>query len=96
MNTSGIIIGLISFIIIGIFHPVVIWCEYYFTSKVWPIFLILGLLCCVASLMIENDICSGIVGVLGFCLLWSIHELKKQTERVKKGWFPENPKRKNS
>ena len=29
MNTSGIIIGLSSFVIIGIFHPIVIKCEYY-------------------------------------------------------------------
>lgn len=47
-----------------------------------------------ASVMIENDIFSGIAGVFGFCSLWSIHELKKQEERVSKGWFPRNPKRK--
>jgi hypothetical protein len=25
--------------------------------------------------------------------LWSIKELKEQRRRVKKGWFPQNPKR---
>ena len=93
MNTSGIIIGLSSFVIIGIFHPIVIKCEYYFSARVWPIFLVLGLICCALSLMIENDTLSGIMGVLGFCLLWSINELRKQQERVKKGRFPQNPKR---
>ncbi len=93
VNVSGIIIGLSSFVIIGIFHPIVIKCEYYFSAKVWPIFLVSGILCCALSLMIENDTLSGITGVLGFCLLWSIHELRKQEERVKKGWFPRNPKR---
>ena len=93
VNVSGIIIGLSSFVIIGIFHPIVIKCEYYFSAKVWPVFLVSGILCCSFSLMIENDTLSGITGVLGFCLLWSIHELRKQEERVKKGWFPRNPKR---
>ena len=96
MNTSGIVIGLSSFIIIGIFHPIVIKCEYYFSAKVWPVFLVLGIISCAISLMIEDDTLSGIAGVLGFCLLWSIHELKKQEERVAKGWFPRNPERDNT
>jgi hypothetical protein len=33
------------------------------------------------------------VGVFGFSSLWSIHEIIEQEERVKKGWFPANPKR---
>ena len=93
MNISGIIIGLSSFLIIGIFHPIVIKCEYYFSAKVWPVFLILGVICCILSLMIDDDMLSGITGVLGFCLLWSIHELKQQEQRVRKGWFPRNPER---
>lgn len=80
--------------IIGIFHPVVIKCEYYFTEKVWPVFLAVGLLFCGASLFVKNIIGSAALAVTGFTLLWSIGELKEQTERVKKGWFPANPKRK--
>ena len=30
----------------------------------------------------------------GCSCLWSIKELFEQRERVRKGWFPENPKRK--
>ncbi|MBQ3377752.1 MAG: DUF4491 family protein, partial [Synergistaceae bacterium] len=44
MNWSGIIIGVVSFIIIGAFHPVVIKGEYYFGYKIWPVFLVLGLI----------------------------------------------------
>ena len=36
----------------------------------------------------------GVVAVLGVTCLWSIKELFEQEERVKKGWFPANPKRK--
>ena len=39
LNWSGILIGLTSFIVIGVFHPVVIKCEYYFSDRVWPVFL---------------------------------------------------------
>jgi len=34
------------------------------------------------------------LAVLGFSLLWSIKELSEQKDRVEKGWFPKNPKRK--
>jgi hypothetical protein len=32
------------------------------------------------------------LGIFGYTALWSIHELKQQTKRVRKGWFPKNPK----
>lgn len=93
MKCSGAMIGGISFLIIGIFHPVVIKCEYNFTEKVWPVFLAVGLLFCVASLRVKNIIGSAALAVTGFTLLWSIGERKEQTQRVKRGWFPANPKR---
>lgn len=96
MYWSGIIIGVMAFLIIGVFHPIVIKCEYYFTWRIWPLFLIGGLLCCIFSLFISNVILSGSLAVLGFSMLWSIGELKEQEERVRKGWFPENPKRKKT
>ncbi|MBR1419204.1 MAG: DUF4491 family protein, partial [Synergistaceae bacterium] len=93
MNWAGVVIGAAAFIIIGAFHPVVIKGEYYFGHKIWPLFLIAGLICGALSLLIEEDIISGILGILACVLLWCIKELKEQTERVKKGWFPKNPKR---
>ncbi|MBQ8693698.1 MAG: DUF4491 family protein [Synergistaceae bacterium] len=93
MNWAGVVIGAAAFIIIGAFHPVVIKGEYYFGYKIWPLFLIAGLICGALSLLIEEDIISGILGILACVLLWCIKELKEQTERVKKGWFPKNPKR---
>lgn len=92
-NWSGIIIGAAAFLIIGIFHPVVIKCEYYFGERIWPVFLILGLLCGGASLLVEQHIISSLLGILSCVLLWCILELKEQTTRVEKGWFPKNPNR---
>ena len=91
---SGVIIGAVSFLIIGIFHPVVIKCEYYFSEKIWPVFLLSGIFFCILSLFVRQIILSAALAILGFSLLWSIKELKEQTRRVEKGWFPENPKRK--
>ena len=50
--------------------------------------------CIVGALFIENTILSAIVGVFGASALWGIGELFAQRRRVKKGWFPMNPKRK--
>ena len=91
---SGILIGAGAFLIIGLLHPVVIKGEYYFGTRIWPLFLLGGLFSLVFSLFISNIIISSIIGVLGFSLLWAIHELFEQKERVAKGWFPKNPKRK--
>lgn len=94
MNYNGILIGAIAFFTIGIFHPIVIKSEYYFSKKVWPVFLIVGIGFIIGSLIINSYILSIIIGVIGFSCIWSIHEIIEQEERVKKGWFPKNPKRK--
>jgi hypothetical protein len=92
MNFSGLIIGLIAFFCIGIFHPIVIKCQYYFTDKIWPVFLIGGIMFCIFSLFVDQYILSASFAVIGFSSLWSIGELKEQTRRVERGWFPKNPK----
>ena len=94
MNYYGILIGIGTFLIIGLLHPVVIKAEYYFSSRIWPLFLIGGILCIGFSLACAKVVSSALLAVLGFSLLWSIKELKEQKERVEKGWFPRNPKRK--
>lgn len=95
MNYTGIIIAIMAFSIIGLFHPIVIKTEYYTGTKLWWVFLILGIACIVAALLIYNVIASALMGIVGATLLWSILEIFEQKERVKKGWFPMNPKRKD-
>ena len=91
MNFIGIIVGLATFLIIGLFHPLVIKAEYYLGSKCWWMFLLAGILFGALSVMIDNLIASTILGVTSFSSFWSIHELMLQKERVRKGWFPEGP-----
>lgn len=94
MHFAGLLIGLFSFLIIGLFHPVVIKCEYYFSEKIWPVFLLSGLAALGGSLFVDSTFFSALLSILGFACLWSIGELKEQKERGRKGWFPANPVRK--
>ena len=93
MNYQGILIGGAAFIIIGIFHPVVVKAEYHLGTRIWPLFLVVGAVALVLSAFLENTLWSAILGVFGFSSLWSIREILEQAERVRKGWFPENPER---
>lgn len=92
-NLSGIIIGVATFLIIGLFHPIVIKTEYYWGVRPWWIFLVVGLLLLVASIWVQSVIYSSLLAVAGASSLWSIGELFEQRKRVEKGWFPRNPKR---
>ena len=92
MNFTGIIVGLGAFLIIGLLHPVVIKAEYHFGKRCWPAFALGGVICCIASIMMQSLIASILCGVFAFSLFCGIHELIEQEERVKKGWFPSKNK----
>jgi len=94
MNYTGIIIAVGTFLVIGLCHPLVIKTEYHFGTRPWWLFLLLGVASMAAALFVEDIIFSSILGVVGASLLWGIGELFEQKKRVKKGWFPMNPKRK--
>lgn len=95
IHFTGILLALATFFIIGLFHPIVIKTEYYFGTRWWWLFLLLGVLCIVLSLLQAELIISSMLGVLGASFLWSIGELFEQEKRVLRGWFPMNPKRKD-
>ncbi|MFR5730722.1 MAG: DUF4491 family protein [Clostridium sp.] len=54
MNFSGILIGVLTFFLIGLFHPIVIYAEYYFGSRCWPVFLLVGILCMILSVRMQK------------------------------------------
>lgn len=95
MNFTGLIIAVTTFLVIGLFHPIVIKSEYYFGTKCWWVFALAGAAFIAASLLAENGILSPVLGVIGCSCFWSILEIFEQRERVRKGWFPKNPKRKD-
>lgn len=90
----GLFIGICTFLIIGLFHPIVIKCEYYFSTRCWWWFLAIGIAGIALSVWINDIVWSSLLGVLAFSSFWSIGEIFEQRKRVKRGWFPRNPKRK--
>lgn len=50
-HLDGLIIGICTFLIIGFFHPVVVKAEYYWGTRCWWIFLILGVAGVLGSLL---------------------------------------------
>ena len=82
MYFTGLIIGVATFLIIGLFHPLVIKGEYYFGARIWWVFA-----------LIENVLWSTLLAVWGASSFWSIGELFEQKKRVEKGWFPKREKK---
>ena len=88
MHFKGIILGALSFLIIGVWHPIVIKGEYHLGRKVcMPAFAAIGVACVALSLRVKNTILNAAIA------LWGIKEVAEQEERVARGWFPANPKR---
>lgn len=93
IHFHGLLIGIATFLIIGLFHPIVVKSEYYWGTKCWWVFLLLGIAGIVAALFITDVLVSALCGVFAFSSFWSIKEIFEQEKRVLKGWFPKNPKR---
>ena len=93
LHLTGLIIGICTFLIIGLLHHVVVKCEDSFGTRCWGGFLLLGRGGTAASLWVANVLLSTLLGVFAFSSFWTIKEIFEQEERVKKGWFPKNPKR---
>ena len=91
MNFTGLLVGLSTFLIIGLFHPLVIKAEYYLGVKSWWIFALSGVIFAALSIVVADLIWSTILGVMAFSSFWSILEVFEQRKRVQKGWFPKGP-----
>ena len=90
-HLAGIMIGVATFLIIGIFHPLVTKGEYYFGVRIWWIFLLMGIAAVIGSVLVENIVWSTLLAVWGASSFWSIGELFEQRKRVEIGWFPKRP-----
>ncbi len=90
MNLFGILTGLVTLLIIGLGFPLVIQGERIFGYLWWPYMMGLGVLIIIASLLIQNDWPSVIIGVIGATFVWGSTELKEQAVRAEIGWYPFN------
>ena len=93
LHFEGLLIGLFTFLIIGFFHPICIKTEYHWGTRPWWVFLLAGLAACAAAVILADVFWSALLSVFGFSSFWTIKELFEQEERVRKGWFPKNPRR---
>jgi hypothetical protein len=92
-HLTGVLLGLITFLIIGLFHPLVVKGEYYFGIKCCWAFAVLGIAGIAASVYFDgNTLVSVSCGVIAFSSFWSIFEVFEQKKRVAKGWFPKRKK----
>ena len=57
LNWNAVIFGIASLFIMGVYYPVVIWGEYYFSEKIWPFFLAVGLSAIVFSTQMTGLCC---------------------------------------
>lgn len=92
-HLTGIAIGVATFLIIGLFHPLVIKGEYYFGTKCWWVFAVMGVVAIVGSLLVDELFFSTLLAVWGASSLWSIGEIFEQRKRVERGWFPKRDKK---
>ena len=82
-HLQGLVIGICTFLIIGMFHPIVVKAEYYWSTRCWWLFLFLGIAGVISSLCIENVVISSLLGVFG--------RLKKSSNKknaCKRAGFP--------
>jgi hypothetical protein len=94
VNLTGIYLGLYMLFVIAIGFVWVIKLEYYLGAQVWRAVLGLGILVCLVSLFLPDFMTSALVGIFGGSMVWGATELPGQEERVQRGLFPSNPKRK--
>ena len=64
-NLTGLVIGVATFLIIGLFHPFVIKGEYYFGVRCWWFFLLMGVAAIAASVAVRHILWSTLLAVCG-------------------------------
>ena len=85
---TGVIIAVSTFLIIGIFHPIVMKTEYYTGTRYWWVFLVAGIICIGAAFLVANVLFSAILGVVGASCLWSIGEQYQDSKVLAKNSSP--------
>lgn len=90
MNWEALLIGVVAFVTIGVFHPVVVKLEYHFGKRIWWAVFFPGLILVVLSLVVKGYL-SLVLGVIGFGCFWTTVEIFYQHERVLKGQAKRNP-----
>ena len=62
-NLTGLVIGLATFLIIGVFHPLVIKGEYHFDGSICSAFLLMGRAAIAGSVAVRRVVWSTLLAV---------------------------------
>lgn len=73
-HLGGIAIGICTFLIIGLFHPIVVKAEYYWGTRCWWIFLVLGIAGIIGTVLISDILISSLLGVFSFSSFWTDYQ----------------------
>jgi len=87
MYFDGIIIGLIAFIMIGLFHPLVIYGEYHFGVKICTLFFCFGIISCIILIIIENKIISATIAIIDFIVFGVYMNCSNRKKELKMAGF---------
>jgi hypothetical protein len=93
MNLTGIWMGLLAAVAVGLGFVWVIKLEYYVGAHIAWAVAVVGLILILASLFVPGFLPSAIMGILGGTIVWGAIELPQQEERAARGLFPVNPRR---
>ena len=88
MNWFGFLVGIATFLIIGLGFVWVIRGERYFGYLWWPYTMGIGILSVIGSLFVSDNLGSVLLGAIGASLIWGSTELKEQAIRGELGWYP--------
>ena len=87
LHWEGILIGICTFLIIGLFHPIVVKAEYYWGTRCWWIFLLLGIAGLIGSVLVSQILLSTLLGVFSFSSFWRSEE-RRVGKECRSRWSP--------
>ncbi|HID39278.1 MAG TPA: DUF4491 family protein [Calditrichaeota bacterium] len=91
MNYTGIILGLVTLLVIGIGFVWVVKLEYHIGACCARVVLFLGLFLMALTIFIDGFWACALVGIFAGSVIWGASELLPQEMRVAQGMFRDNP-----
>ena len=92
---TGLTVGIFTFLIIGLFHPLVIKAEYWFGTRSWWMFLVLGIAAAALSVCVEGGWCFRYFSASSRSLRSGYPRSFPAAGTCAQGVVPENPRRKS-
>lgn len=93
MSAFALLVGLSALAFVGLGFFWVVRVEYSLGWQWWYLFACAGLLVVLCSLFVPLPFLSALLGAAGASGLWGSTELRAQSERARRGWYPSKDSR---